>query len=45
MTKGNIDADTSRGMLERVVGLNRAGEWPENDTTQLEAGANRCAAR
>jgi glyoxylase-like metal-dependent hydrolase (beta-lactamase superfamily II) len=29
---------------ERIVELNRAGELPEGDTTQLEAGANRCAA-
>ena len=28
---------------ERIVKLNRAGELPEGDTTELEAGANRCA--
>ncbi|HEX6709658.1 MAG TPA: MBL fold metallo-hydrolase [Rubrobacter sp.] len=28
---------------ERIVELNRAGELPEGDTTELEAGANRCA--
>jgi hypothetical protein len=26
------------------VELNRAGEAPEGDPTELEAGANRCAA-
>jgi glyoxylase-like metal-dependent hydrolase (beta-lactamase superfamily II) len=30
--------------FERVAELNRAGEAPEGDTTELEAGANRCAA-
>jgi glyoxylase-like metal-dependent hydrolase (beta-lactamase superfamily II) len=30
---------------ERIVELNRAGEQPEGDRTELEAGANRCAAR
>ncbi len=29
---------------ERIVELNRAGEAPEGDPTELEAGANRCAA-
>jgi glyoxylase-like metal-dependent hydrolase (beta-lactamase superfamily II) len=29
---------------ERIVGLNRAGELPEGDPAELEAGANRCAA-
>jgi glyoxylase-like metal-dependent hydrolase (beta-lactamase superfamily II) len=29
---------------ERILGLNRAGEWPREDPTELEAGANRCAA-
>jgi len=29
---------------ERIVGLNRAGEQPEGDPTEIEAGANRCAA-
>ena len=29
---------------ERIVELNRAGEQPEGDPTELEAGANRCAA-
>lgn len=29
---------------ERIVELNRAGEPPEGDPTELEAGANRCAA-
>ena len=29
---------------ERIVELNRAGERPEGDPTELEAGANRCAA-
>jgi glyoxylase-like metal-dependent hydrolase (beta-lactamase superfamily II)/rhodanese-related sulfurtransferase len=29
---------------ERIVELNRAGEKPEGDPTDLEAGANRCAA-
>jgi glyoxylase-like metal-dependent hydrolase (beta-lactamase superfamily II) len=28
---------------ERIVELNRAGEMPEDDPTELEAGANRCA--
>lgn len=27
----------------RIVELNEAGEWPESDPTDLEAGANRCA--
>jgi glyoxylase-like metal-dependent hydrolase (beta-lactamase superfamily II) len=30
--------------FERIVELNRAGEAPEGDLTDLEAGANRCAA-
>ena len=30
--------------FERIVELNRAGEAPEGDSTELEAGANRCAA-
>lgn len=30
--------------FERIVDLNRAGEAPEGDPTELEAGANRCAA-
>jgi glyoxylase-like metal-dependent hydrolase (beta-lactamase superfamily II) len=30
--------------FERIVELNRAGEAPEGDATELEAGANRCAA-
>ena len=30
--------------FERIVELNRAGEAPEDDPTELEAGANRCAA-
>jgi glyoxylase-like metal-dependent hydrolase (beta-lactamase superfamily II) len=30
--------------FERIVELNRAGEVPEDDATELEAGANRCAA-
>ena len=29
---------------ERIAELNRAGEQPEGDPTELEAGANRCAA-
>jgi hypothetical protein len=29
---------------ERIVELNRSGEQPEGDLTDLEAGANRCAA-
>ena len=29
---------------ERIVELNRSGEQPEGDPTELEAGANRCAA-
>jgi glyoxylase-like metal-dependent hydrolase (beta-lactamase superfamily II) len=29
---------------ERIVEINRTGEWPEEDTAELEAGANRCAA-
>jgi glyoxylase-like metal-dependent hydrolase (beta-lactamase superfamily II) len=29
--------------FERIVELNRAGEAPEGDPTELEAGANRCA--
>ena len=29
---------------ERIVELNRSGELPEGDPTELEAGANRCAA-
>ena len=28
---------------ERIVELNRAGEQPDGDPTELEAGANRCA--
>ena len=30
--------------FERIVELNRAGEALEGDPTELEAGANRCAA-
>ena len=30
--------------FERIVELNRAGEAPEGEPTELEAGANRCAA-
>jgi glyoxylase-like metal-dependent hydrolase (beta-lactamase superfamily II)/rhodanese-related sulfurtransferase len=30
--------------FERIVELNRAGVSPEGDPTELEAGANRCAA-
>jgi glyoxylase-like metal-dependent hydrolase (beta-lactamase superfamily II) len=30
--------------FERILELNRAGEAPEGDATELEAGANRCAA-
>ena len=30
--------------FERIVQLNRGGESPEGDPTELEAGANRCAA-
>ena len=30
--------------FERIVELNRAGVPPEGDPTELEAGANRCAA-
>ena len=30
--------------FERIVELTRAGEAPEGDPTELEAGANRCAA-
>jgi len=29
---------------KRIVVLNRSGEQPEDDPTELEAGANRCAA-
>lgn len=29
---------------ERIVSLNRSGELPEGDPTELEGGANRCAA-
>jgi rhodanese-related sulfurtransferase len=29
---------------QRIVELNRSGLAPEGDLTQLEAGANRCAA-
>lgn len=29
---------------ERIVSLNRAGELPEGNPTELEGGANRCAA-
>ncbi len=29
---------------ERIVELNRSGELPKCDPTELEAGANRCAA-
>jgi glyoxylase-like metal-dependent hydrolase (beta-lactamase superfamily II)/rhodanese-related sulfurtransferase len=29
---------------ERIVELNRSGDLPEGDPTELEAGANRCAA-
>lgn len=28
---------------QRIIGLNEAGELPEGDSTDLEAGANRCA--
>ena len=28
---------------DRIAELNRAGELPEGDATELEAGANRCA--
>jgi hypothetical protein len=28
----------------RIVELNRAGVSPEGDPTEIEAGANRCAA-
>jgi hypothetical protein len=28
---------------ERIIELNEAGRMPEDDITQLEAGANRCA--
>jgi hypothetical protein len=28
----------------RIVELNKAGALPEEDPTELEAGANRCAA-
>jgi hypothetical protein len=27
----------------RIVALNEAGSWPDEDVTDLEAGANRCA--
>jgi hypothetical protein len=27
----------------QIVALNEAGEWPDGDPTELEAGANRCA--
>ena len=30
--------------FERIIELNRAGVSPEGDSTELEAGANRCAA-
>lgn len=30
--------------FERIIELNRAGVSPEGDPTELEAGANRCAA-
>ena len=30
--------------FERIVELNRAGEYPEENPNELEAGANRCAA-
>jgi hypothetical protein len=29
---------------ERIAELNRSGELPGDDPTELEAGANRCAA-
>jgi hypothetical protein len=29
----------------RIVDLNERGEFPTGDPTDLEAGANRCAAR
>jgi hypothetical protein len=29
---------------QRIVELNRSGERPEGDPTDLEVGANRCAA-
>jgi hypothetical protein len=29
---------------EHIVELNRAGEQPEGDPTELQAGAHRCAA-
>jgi hypothetical protein len=29
----------------RIVELNEAGEFPDADPTDLEAGANRCAIR
>ncbi len=28
---------------DQIVKLNEAGEFPETDPTELEAGANRCA--
>jgi hypothetical protein len=31
-------------MHYRIVELNRSGEQPEDDPTELEAGAKRCAA-
>ena len=30
--------------FERIIELNRAGVSPEGDSTELEAGASRCAA-
>jgi glyoxylase-like metal-dependent hydrolase (beta-lactamase superfamily II)/rhodanese-related sulfurtransferase len=29
---------------ERIVEHNRSGDWPQGDPTELEAGANHCAA-
>jgi hypothetical protein len=31
--------------FKRITALNEAGEFPADDLTDLEAGANRCAVR
>ena len=46
---GSVNLDRRRASptpenQERIVELNRSGELPEGDPTELEAGANRCAA-
>jgi glyoxylase-like metal-dependent hydrolase (beta-lactamase superfamily II) len=41
-TAGRVSPTPSN--FERIVELNRVGKAPEADPTELEAGANRCAA-